>query len=397
MKGKIYMKMLKMIILLGAMIICFTGCQKDTKTFAANVKSNNNNNTVSPTITETAKITVAPETTVAAEITVAPEVSIIPVKSGTDESSDIVAIKSRNCAYVYHLLSVAKCGYNNVYSKKYTSFHAAKDLKILNKNKKYLTVAGGEDSSQLYWLLVAYPASMEDSIDVGEYYASISDLFKTGDVTKNYKKHQKFYHSLLVNAENVSNMYKSFKEYAETCSLVAKVFAKNYSIYIDQVWEEASEEIDSSVDGLNNIFNKKDYKKEWKEVLGCEYPDVSFQAVICNSMKGGAEAINISDTKDVFSTSDTVEAKANFISHEYGIFILMKLLADTTAFTDMDNYQLTESLAEYFNMQITGTKEEFCDQKWIDFYDKLRSDNPAITPKEMYQKAVEATTKDTKR
>jgi len=45
----------------------------------------------------------------------------------------IKALLSKNANYIYHMLSVSKCGYDNDYGDKYRVYHAEIDLKTLKK------------------------------------------------------------------------------------------------------------------------------------------------------------------------------------------------------------------------------------------------------------------------
>lgn len=82
----------------------------------------------------------------------------------------------------------------------------------------------------------------------------------------------------------------------------------------------------------------------------------------------------------------------NFISHEFGIYLLKDVLSDTPAFRDFSCYKITESLAEYFNRTITGVQHSFVryDEEAIQFYAALRKSNPTIGVKEMFLRAKEA-------
>ena len=46
--------------------------------------------------------------------------------------------------YVFHMLSVAKCGYDNAYGEKYRGRYDPADLKCIKDQELHLTVRGGE-------------------------------------------------------------------------------------------------------------------------------------------------------------------------------------------------------------------------------------------------------------
>ena len=92
---------------------------------------------------------------------------------------------SKETNYIYHMLSVSKCGYDNEYGNKYLSLHSSEDLKILKDNKSLITVKGGEHCGELYHWLVSMPASLD--VEAKQYYESLVHLFKTGNVEENIK------------------------------------------------------------------------------------------------------------------------------------------------------------------------------------------------------------------
>lgn len=110
---------------------------------------------------------------------------------------------SRETNFVYHMLSVAKCGYDNEYGTKYAApLHSADDLEVLKKNETLITVKGGEHCGELYWWLVSLPASSDEAASL--YY----EAFKQ-------EHHQK----------------------SDSITPICDVMIRNYPIFCDKVWE----------------------------------------------------------------------------------------------------------------------------------------------------------------
>ena len=68
----------------------------------------------------------------------------------------IKMIADRETNYIYHMLSVAKCGYNNDYGAKYRSDYPEEDLVKLKKHESLITCAGGSHWGELYTLMLKY-------------------------------------------------------------------------------------------------------------------------------------------------------------------------------------------------------------------------------------------------
>lgn len=98
---------------------------------------------------------------------------------------------------------------------------------------------------------------------------------------------------------------------------------------------------------------------------------------MCNSIKDGAEAINISDDQDVFGIERSYEDSLYFIGHEFIIFLLLQELKGTCAFQTFETWELTEGLAEFYLTLIMGSSGFFNEQmQYIDFYRKVHTENP---------------------
>lgn len=314
----------------------------------------------------------------------------------SEHNGAIKAVVSKNCNYVYHMLSVANCGYDNAYGQQYKSLHSQTDLQTLKKYETYLTVVGGEHSGELYVLCVALPASLRDDISLPTYFEAIAHLFEAGDIDQNFARYQDIYEQSFptigatVDIESLRAFYESNEPLKQEIVDISKVMSNNYSIYSNKVWKISEQELSAVVDELNQQLSNTAYMQKWEEQLNCNYEYGDFLAVICNSLEHGPNCIDISFNKDVFYHSGTYASTAKLISHEFGIYLLKDVLADTEAFQDFAYYNLVEGLAEYYNTIVSGghTDGDWGDT-YIDFYRQLHEQEPAITAEEMFERAVD--------
>ena len=104
-----------------------------------------------------------------------------------------------------------------------------------------------------------------------------------------------------------------------------------------------------------------------------------------NSIENGPQAIDISNTKDIFSASTSVDSLVALISHEFGIYLLIKILDGTEAFQDLSLYHQTEALAEFYNRKILNRNHKWkWDEGIIRTYEEIYMKNPSITPRELF-------------
>lgn len=140
---------------------------------------------------------------------------------------------NKNTNYVFHMLSVSKCGYDNEYGKQYRSRYSQDDLNILKVNENLITVCGGEHCGLLYSLLACEPACAKTSAK--EYYNSI---IETGNA---------------INNGNVPDeIDKETIQYTDTIISISNIMVKYYNDYIENIWE----------------FEKKENKKLYTKTSG---------------------------------------------------------------------------------------------------------------------------------
>ena len=81
---------------------------------------------------------------------------------------------NKDTNFVFHMLSVARCGYDNAYGERYRREYPEEDLAVFKENEPLLTVCGGEHCGALHGLMVSVPACAETSAK--EYYAELIRL-----------------------------------------------------------------------------------------------------------------------------------------------------------------------------------------------------------------------------
>lgn len=292
--------------------------------------------------------------------------------------------------YIYHMLSVAKCGYDNEYGDKYLIKHMAEDLKILKDNESLITVKGGEHCGELYHWLVSVPASLDTEATL--YYESLEHLFKTGNIEENIKQYKSIYRLFLPYEESafVERIYDFYNHYIKYDAIIpiCEVMIRNYQIYNTEIWNEAKKELLSYGKDIENIFNKNKISETLEKTTGVTL-NSEFIVTFCNSLDGGAEAIDISANQDVFGIGRNYEWAVQFISHEFIIYLLKQALANTTAFQDLKYWRYTEGLAEFY-LSLTGKGGGFKEcQNVINFYNEIFQNDNTLSATKLYKRAID--------
>ena len=82
--------------------------------------------------------------------------------------------------YVFHMLSVAKCGYDNAYGEKYRGRYDSADMKCIKDHEFHLTVRGGEHCGDWYGPMVCEPA--RSGLTAKQYYMETIAWIESGNL-----------------------------------------------------------------------------------------------------------------------------------------------------------------------------------------------------------------------
>lgn len=244
--------------------------------------------------------------------------------------------------YIFHVLSVAGVGYDNEYGRRWRHTLPENDIAVLRKYERQLTVKGGEHCGEWYGSLVCEAARGDVLPEV--YYASMDD-----------------------------------PDMAEVC----RMLGGHYQDYLRDVYPETLRELEPYAAQLQQLLDESDLISRAEALVGVSIP--AFRVMLCNSLAGGAEAIDISPDQDVFGSGSTPRQKMLFIVHEYIIYLLKKALAGTAAFQTWDTWRITEGLAEYYLTRFCEGAGAFRQmQDVVDFYSQQK---PGLTARELYLRA----------
>lgn len=275
---------------------------------------------------------------------------------------------NKDTNYIFHMLSVAKCGYDNAYGEYYRPRYLEKDLMVLKSNEKLLTVSGGEHCGALYAVMVSEPACAE--VSAKEYYCSIIDFEKK-----------------VINgsAPDITDPIKI--QYAERIISIAEIMVKYYDDYVQNIWQDEKNKIENYIAQLQIAFENAQFTDKAEKWLGCQLPNELFMVTFVTSVEGGAEAIDISQSQDVFGIERGFEDAFYFIGHEFIIYLLMNVLADENAFKTFDTWEATEGLAEYYLKKIMGNIRFKEHRKYVEYYENCEKKVPP-SPVELYRQAL---------
>lgn len=270
---------------------------------------------------------------------------------------------SREANYVFHMLSVAKCGYDNEYGDCYRHIYPQDDLALMKKNEELITVCGGEHCGALYGILVGGAACAKASAK--EYYAELVHMVANKDIPA------------------------AFEEYSEIICQISALMIKHYDYYIDNIWPGEQKKIVEYIPEVLRLFEESNFTEKAEMVVGSRLSSEFFTATLVTSVENGAEAIDITNEQDLFGIERTPLDAFYFIGHEFIIYLLFDALKEENAFKELHTWNITEGLAEFYLKQVMGDTRFFDAQKdMVDFFEKCCSLEP-FTAAELYKKGLE--------
>jgi hypothetical protein len=280
------------------------------------------------------------------------------------------------------MLSVSKCGYDNEYGNRYSKLYNHDDLSALKKNENLITVSGGEHCGQLYWSLISIPASLDS--EAAEYYKMVHKLFTDENNLYVKENYSSLYSSVLKESDTIDEYLKYKNEILSICDIMIN----NYQKYCNEIWVESKKELEIYANDMQQIFDNSNICSRLETATGLTM-NKCFIASFCNSLENGPEAIDISDTQDIFGIARTYEMAKSFISHEYIIYMFKEAFSKNGIAFDIKHWNYFESLAEYYNSYVVGNINSFNKpNNIIDFY-ITENTGGKYSAIELYKKAIE--------
>lgn len=266
--------------------------------------------------------------------------------------------------FVFHMLSVARVGYDNAYGARFRGDYPAEDLVVLKSYEDMLTVRGGEHWGELYYMMVVLPACAEQSAK--EYYTALLDEAINGPVPPE------------------AEVYRPIV--ADIC----RVMLRHYDDYIAHIWPEQEADIRRYIPQVEDKFASSDFTARAVDMVGCGLLGENFTATMVTSVENGAEGIDISREQDVFGiVRDPVDA-FYFIGHEFIIYLLKNALKDEDAFQSFATWPVTEGLAEYYLKRILGDTRFFNAQRNVVAFLEEQPGTENLSAVELYRLAYKA-------
>ena len=252
--------------------------------------------------------------------------------------------------FFFHLMSVSKVGYDNVYGEKHRNSMSREDIATLKKYEKELTMKGGEYNGKLFWTGM-YAGNAQEALD------------KIGN----------------------GGGFPGYEAYTDALTEIFGIFVKYHDDYCERIWPGEEIRLARTAKEWQKRFDEEGLDEKAEKLVGIRSENIFFASLI-SSIEHGVEAI-IYETEDgniydLFSIDrDYNSARALFL-HEYIISLLGRRIP-----LSIEYYDRFEGLAEYYTEELIGKTYNFTEMdKYIEFYRMKMSEKP-YTPEELFEMA----------
>ena len=276
-----------------------------------------------------------------------------------------------NINYLYHMLSVACCGYDNDYGAKYRPLYPAEELAVFSDNRELLTIQGGVHWGELYSLLIFNPAGYAESLP--DYYGEVlatCESIRAGVIPE--------------------WVDEPLIPYTALIGQLSQILLKHQDAYLRDIFPGERARIAEAIVPVKAWFEAHDFTARAEELVGCELAAEAFTATMVSSVAHGPEAIDLTPEKDLFGIDRSTMDAVYFIGHEFIIYLLKSALREEDAFRSNATWPRTEALAEYYLKRLMGDTRFFDGQReWRMFYEQQA---PGLTAVQLYRLALQELT-----
>lgn len=267
----------------------------------------------------------------------------------------IQCVYDKDNNFFFHMMSVAKVGYDNAYGEKYRNSMAPEDTATLKKNEKELTMKGGEYNGKLFW--------------TGMYAGSAKEAIRK------------------IRSEEG---FPGFESDKDALLEIFDIFVKYHDDYCEKIWPYEEQRLAKAAQEWQKKFDEEKLDEKAEKLVGIDSERIFFASLI-SSIQHGVEAIlyetEDGNVYDLFSVDrDYNSARALFL-HEYIITLFEKVIPFS-----IEAYDRFEGLAEYYTEELIGKTYNFTHQdKYTEFY-RLKMTEKPYTPKELFELAQDLET-----
>lgn len=305
--------------------------------------------------------------------------------------------------YAFHLVAVARIGFDSEYADRYLDSILPDDIAFLQKHKNLITFGVGT-GSDLVDILPGFPAifNLDSKRALEEYFSLLATGTGDGDFKPFLDRYSSSFEKLQlwIGAVIDENALKPFADYHEIIARLGEIATGNFDRYIENVWKLEEPKLSEVASKINDYFKNVDRIGQWENQTGLESKFDLLQILLCSAIKGGPDADSLGYDRVVFYHDSPIEEMCQFISHEIGTHLLIddfRRLAGSNRFPFAGLYEAMECLAHYYNTLVLKNPNLayahrlscFHPAEYAEVYRGIHDLEPHLPPFELMEKGIE--------
>jgi hypothetical protein len=267
-----------------------------------------------------------------------------------------VIFTNRFCPnYLWHLLAVARIGYDSEYADAYRETVNVDDLAYLESNKSLLQFAEGEGGA-LSGFFTTLPAwlRLETESQFQTYFDVVAVALSKGDLTPFVDKYGSADWSDRFFSEHVKQAKwpPDRSDLIEKAVRMGQIYVDNLDAYRRKVWKDAERKLAPRTRELQNHFDERDFIADWERLLGLSFAASRYEIVLCFANKNGPDYNSLGYSGNLFYYDKPFGKTWQFVGHEIGTHLLIDTyfsLANMGKFEHKRLYAAYETLAMFYN------------------------------------------------
>lgn len=280
--------------------------------------------------------------------------------------------------YVFHLLAVARVGFDSDYADRYRGTVDEAGLAVLEANRGRLTFRDGL-AGELVEPAIFMSAYLGLDTPQGflEYFALV-DQAMGGDPAPFLERYREplqrrqawvwpmdaaYFAAVKAAGAALEPGRAAFRD-------LAGVFARNLPAYERDVWPEVRPGLEAVAGRINGFFRDKDVIGSWEDLTGLSFKFDHYDIVLVEAIKNGPSANSLGYERNVFYAGADWAYYTQFCSHEVGTHLLIDLMGaygqpDAAGKVRLPGggpavdyslvYRAYENLCRFYNSLVLGT------------------------------------------
>ena len=302
--------------------------------------------------------------------------------------------------YLWHLLAVAKIGYDSEYAEVFGDTVIPDDLALLKSKKSLLAFAEGEggELSGFFTMLPAW-LPLKDKADLERYFKVLQTALERRNLQPfvDHFPQADWQDRIWAEFLRRDSFPDEIGELMAEAQALAALYSRNLENYQQRIWPQAKSSMQPRQADLQELFTLEDYIAKWEQFLGMEFTGDQYEFVLCYANKNGPDYNSLGYCGNLCYFDKPFKQTWQFLSHEIGTHILMQIyfkLAGTGTFEHRSLYSAYECLAMFYNRSLLNVEsldysiQQMSDSAHLEFYARIYDEG--IEPEKMILKALAA-------